>query len=61
MGTKKPDGKFLEALIEKHALKKEECVMIGNEEAADGGVAIAAGIDYIIVTDFNISQKELLE
>ena len=58
MGIKKPDGKFLEALIEKHGLNKEECVMIGNEEGSDGKVAIAAGIDHIIVTDFDILQKE---
>ena len=51
MGIKKPDGKFLEALIEKHVLKKKECIMIGNEKASDGGAAIAAGIDYMIVTD----------
>ena len=60
-GIKKPEVRFMEALIEKHNLNKEECVMIGNEEAADGKVAIAAGIDYIIVTDFNISLEKLLD
>lgn len=52
---KKPDGDFLKKLINKHHLDKSECVMIGNELAADGGVAQAVGMDYIITSlDQNI-------
>ncbi len=31
---------------------QKKSLMIGNEPAADGGVAKAAGIDFLIVKDF---------
>ncbi len=52
-GRKKPDGAFLQSLINKHRLDKNDCLMIGNEPAADAGVAKAVGIDSLIVQDFN--------
>ncbi len=52
-GIKKPDGKFLQELIDKHSLIKEECVMIGNEVLADVGVATAVGIDAIFLNTYN--------
>jgi putative hydrolase of the HAD superfamily len=56
MGIMKPDGNYLQALIDKHHLKKEECVMIGNEPASDGGVAKAVGIDFILVSDGDFTR-----
>jgi putative hydrolase of the HAD superfamily len=58
-GIKKPDGLFLQRLLDKHGLIKKECVMIGNEPAADGGVADAVGIDSIIVSDFELPDDVL--
>ncbi len=58
-GIKKPDGLFLQRLIDKHRLIKKECVMIGNEPAADGGVADAVGIDFVMVREFNLSNEWL--
>ncbi len=58
-GIKKPEGLFLQRLIDKYGLLKKECVMIGNEPATDGGVADAVGIDSVIVNDFNLSNEWL--
>jgi putative hydrolase of the HAD superfamily len=58
-GVKKPDGKFLQALIDKHSLNKEECVMIGNEVIADVGVATAVGIDAIYLNTYNHPQWDI--
>lgn len=52
-GIKKPDGQFLQDLIDKHSLNKEECVMIGNEVLADVGVAMAVGVDSIFLNTYN--------
>ena len=56
---KKPDKNFLLALIDKHGLKKEECVMVGNEVLADVGVASAAGIDAIYLNTYDHTQEEI--
>ena len=59
MGIKKPDAEFLLALLDKHSLKKEESVMVGNEVLADVGVATAAGIDAIYLNTYNHTQEEI--
>ena len=56
---KKPDKNFLLALIDKHGLKKEECVMVGNEVLADVGVASVAGIDAIYLNTYNHTDEEI--
>ena len=56
---KKPDKNFLLALMDKHGLKKEECVMVGNEVLADVGVASAAGIDAIYLNTYDHTQEEI--
>ena len=53
---RKPDGRYLLKLIEKHDLNKEECIMIGNDVHDDIGVANAAGIDSIYIHS-NLSGK----
>ena len=58
-GIKKPDGSFLQELIDKYSLNKEECVMIGNEVLADVGVAIAVGIDVIYLNTYNHPNWDL--
>jgi putative hydrolase of the HAD superfamily len=56
---KKPDKNFLLALIKKHNLKKEECVMVGNEVLADVGVASAVGIDAIYLNTYAHTAEEI--
>lgn len=45
--VKKPSGYFYDALFQKHGLKKEESVMVGNDRFADAGGAEEYGIDSI--------------
>ena len=52
----KPERRFLEMLLLKHDLKKEKCVMIGNEIASDGEVARVNDIDGIIIKDGDFSK-----
>ena len=56
---KKPDRNFLIGLISKHNLKKEECVMIGNEVLADVGVATAVGIDAVYLNTYAHTEEEI--
>lgn len=46
-GIKKPNPAYLEKLISTYKLKREECIMIGNEIASDIQIANACGIDSI--------------
>lgn len=59
MGIKKPDGVFLRRLIDKHGLKKEECVMVGNEILSDVGVASEVGIDAIYLNTYRHTPEEI--
>lgn len=45
--VKKPSAYFYEALFEKHGLKKEESVMVGNDRWADVQGALDFGIEAI--------------
>lgn len=45
--VKKPSDKFFKALFEKHGLKKEESVMVGNDRFADVQGALDFGMDAI--------------
>ena len=56
LGIKKPQKEFMENLIKKHSLNKDECVMIGNEVLCDGGVAKANNVDSIIIKDGDFSK-----
>lgn len=46
-GCKKPDPSFMELLLDSRELKKETCIMVGNEAASDIAVANAVGMDSI--------------
>ncbi|SDB19805.1 putative hydrolase of the HAD superfamily [Pseudobutyrivibrio sp. YE44] len=59
MEIKKPDGAFLQQLIDKHSLVKSESVMIGNEIFADVGVAAAVGLDAIYLNTYSRSKREI--
>ena len=45
--VKKPSAKFYEALFEKHGLKKEESVMVGNDRFADVQGALDFGMEAV--------------
>lgn len=48
-GCKKPDPAFYNKLLEKHNLKIEECVMIGNDSTCDIAGADSVGMDSFYV------------
>ncbi|MCR4782868.1 MAG: HAD family hydrolase [Lachnospiraceae bacterium] len=54
---KKPDPRFLQELIKKHGLRKEETVMVGNDTISDIGIAEAVGIDSILINTFKYSNE----
>ena len=45
----KPDPAFFNILCERYQLKKEECIMIGNELQSDIAGAFAAGMDAFFI------------
>lgn len=55
--TKKPDGRFYEALFDKYGVKPEESVMIGNDARCDIGGARAVGMDTFYIRS-NISPRD---
>lgn len=56
-GVKKPGRLFFERLLETYSLKKEESIMIGNDEAADIAGAQEVGMDSLYIHS-NISPSE---
>ena len=46
---KKPDTKFYKMLLEKHQLKIEDCVMIGNDNTTDIAGAKELGMDSLYI------------
>ncbi len=57
---KKPDPSFFDALIQKHHLKKEECLMIGNDLYSDIRGAKDYGMDSFYIRS-RISPKESMK
>lgn len=55
-GIKKPEKAYIELLISRHGLRKEECLMIGNEVESDIAVADRCGVDSVLVTDGDFSN-----
>ena len=49
-GIKKPDPRFLQELMQKHAMDPAETVMIGNDPDTDMAVAAACGVQGILVS-----------
>ncbi len=48
-GCKKPDPAFFKKLTDRHNLKPEECIMIGNDSTTDIAGAAEAGMDAFYV------------
>lgn len=55
-GTKKPDLRFFELLLEKYRLDSKACIMIGNDARCDIAGAAAAGMDTYYIHS-NISPE----
>lgn len=55
-GTKKPDIRFFNTLLEEYALNPKECIMIGNDAKSDIAGAKAAGMDTYYIHS-NISPE----
>lgn len=46
---KKPEKRFMEILIDREGLNRDESVMVGNEVGSDGAIAAACSMDSIIL------------
>ncbi len=57
----KPDPVFMEMLLQKYGLDKRETVMVGNDFFSDAGVALASGMDCVILNTGRRSRRELSE
>ena len=55
----KPQKEFLEELIDKHALQRSKCVMIGNEISSDIGVAVNCGLSSILLNTFGYDADKI--
>ncbi len=58
IGVKKPEPLFFEKLMQKHSLDPEKTVMVGNDLAADMGIALACGTAGIHINSDRIPAKE---
>ena len=56
---RKPEPEFLKSLIRSYKLKKEECIMIGNDRTTDIAIANACGVDSFYIHSEN-SYPELI-
>ena len=57
----KPDPVFMRMLLEKYGLDREETVMVGNDFSSDAGVALASGLDCVILNTARRSSRELAD
>ena len=55
----KPNPNYFTEILEKHGLKPEECVMVGNNVSEDILPTAALGIRNILVTDCLITEQDL--
>ncbi|MBQ7613805.1 MAG: HAD family hydrolase [Butyrivibrio sp.] len=55
----KPQSRFLEELITKHALDKSKCVMIGNEINSDIGVAVNCKVSSILLNTSGYDDRKI--
>ena len=59
-GYKKPDPHFFEILLQRQHLKKEECLMIGNDMECDINGAKEAGIDAAYIHSRLSPKKKII-
>ncbi len=55
-GCMKPDPAYMDILLKKHRLLKDESIMIGNEPHSDIACANASGIDAVLVQTSKLSS-----
>ena len=55
----KPDPVFMDMLLQKYGLEREETVMVGNDFFSDAGVALASGVDCVILNTARWSGREI--
>ncbi len=55
----KPQRQFMEMLIDKHAIVREKCVMIGNEIGSDMKIAADCEIDGIFLNTCGYSREKI--
>lgn len=48
-GVRKPHREFMEILLEQEGLRREECIMVGNDFTSDIPVAMASGMPSIFL------------
>ena len=58
---KKPQKEFLDMLIAKHGLNRDECVMIGNEIRCDVAIAVNCGISSIFLNTNDHTDEAIKE
>ena len=60
-GIRKPQKEFLEELLQKYALRKEECIMVGNDWTTDIAIAQSCNIQSIYLNTAKESSEALKE
>lgn len=56
---KKPARKFMEELLAKDAISRENAVMIGDNMDSDMAIAAKCGVDGILINSRKLSKKEI--
>ena len=54
---KKPEPEFILRLMEKHNMKKEDTVMVGNDTITDIGIAQMVEVDSVLINTFRFSDE----
>lgn len=58
-GIKKPQKEFMEAMLEEYGIQKETAVMIGNDIAADIGIAAQCGVPSVFLNTDGYTAEEI--
>ncbi|MGN1024295.1 MAG: HAD family hydrolase [Lachnospiraceae bacterium] len=58
-GIKKPDPAYMEQLLAKQHLVREECLMIGNELDTDMAIAARCGVRGLFLNTYNVPLQEV--
>lgn len=57
-GVRKPDPLFLQELLQRYGLNREECVLIGNDFETDIASAMHAGMDSVYLNTYHYPAAE---
>jgi len=58
LSMKKPQKEFMETLLKKHDLKKEDCIMVGNDYRSDILIALRNDMDSVFLNTFAYDKKK---